>query len=108
MLLVEPFVCLHELENPLMEVVKHTDLQCMEEVWRWEVPHNPGNMSKLVESWVNMAQQAFGISCFSGGIPERSLYIVILLEVLLVRRDILSKFMLCTLRPTTDMPLEMM
>jgi len=62
---------LHEVENPLLEVVKHADLHCMEEVGLREVAHNTGNMSKHVESSVNMAQQEFGIGCLGGGIAER-------------------------------------
>jgi len=45
----------HEVENPLLEVVKHADLHCMEEVGLGEVAYNTGNMSKHVESSVNMA-----------------------------------------------------
>jgi len=48
-------VHLHEVENPLLEVVKHADLHCMEEVGLREVTHDTGNMSKQVESSVNMA-----------------------------------------------------
>ena len=42
-------------KNPLLEVVKHADMHYMEEVWLREVPDNTGNMSKQVESMVNMA-----------------------------------------------------
>jgi hypothetical protein len=45
---------LHEVENPLLEVVKHADLHCMEEVGLREVAHEAGNMSKYLESSVNM------------------------------------------------------
>jgi hypothetical protein len=48
-------VRLHEVENPLLEVVKHADLHCMEVIGLWEVAHNTGNMSKHIESWVDMA-----------------------------------------------------
>jgi hypothetical protein len=61
--LVQPFVYLHEVENPLLEVFEHADLHCMEEVGLREGAHDAGNMSKLVESSVNMAQQDFGIGC---------------------------------------------
>jgi len=37
---------LHKVENPLLEVVKHGDLHCMEEVGLSEVARNTGNMSK--------------------------------------------------------------
>jgi len=66
-------VCLHEVENPLLEVVKHADLHCMEEVGLWEVAHNTGNMSKHVESSVDMARQEFGIGCLGVGIAEHSI-----------------------------------
>jgi len=46
---------LHEVENPLLEVVKNADLHCMGEVGLREVAHDTGNMSKHVESSVNMA-----------------------------------------------------
>jgi hypothetical protein len=49
-------MCLYEVENPLLEVVKHADLHCVEEVGLREVTHNTGNMSKHVEFSVNMTQ----------------------------------------------------
>jgi len=66
-------VHLHEVEYPLLEVVKHADLHCMEEVGLMEVSHNTGNMSKHVESSVNMARQEFGIGCLGVGIADRSI-----------------------------------
>jgi hypothetical protein len=66
-------VCLHEVENPLLEVIKHADLQCMEEVGLREVAHNTGNLLKHVESSVNMARREFGIGCLGVGIAERSI-----------------------------------
>ena len=47
---------LHEVENPLLEGVKHADLHCMEEVGLREAAHNPENMLKYVESSVHMVQ----------------------------------------------------
>jgi len=99
---------LHEVENPLLEVVKHANLHCMEEVGLWEIAHNTGNMLKLIESSVNMARREFGIGCLGVGIAEDSIEVVIPPGVLLVRRHIISKFVLWTLAPKTDMPLEMM
>jgi hypothetical protein len=101
-------VRLHEVENPLLEVVKHADLHCMEEVGLREVAHNTGNMSKHVESLVNMARREFLIGCLGVGIAERSIKVVIPPGVLLVRMHIISKFFLWTLVPKTDMSLEMM
>ena len=72
-LLVGPFVHLHEVENPLLEVVKHADLNCMEEVGLREVAHNTRNVSKHVEFSVNMAQREFGIGYLGVGIIEHSL-----------------------------------
>jgi len=66
-------VHLHEVENPTLEVVNHADLHCMEEVGLREVTRNTGNMSKHVESSVNMARQDFGIGCLGVGITERSI-----------------------------------
>jgi len=80
----------------------------MEEVGLREVAHDTGNMSKHVESSVDMARREFGIGCLRVGIAERSIYVVIPPGVLLVRRDIISKFVVWTLAPKTDMPLKMM
>jgi len=63
----------HEVENPLLVVVKRADLHCMEEVGLWEMTHNRGNKSKHFESSVNMAQREFGIRCLGVGIAERSI-----------------------------------
>jgi len=67
------FVRLHEVENTLLEVVKHADLHCMEDVELPEVAHDTGSMSKPVESSVDMARQDFGIGCLGVGIAERSI-----------------------------------
>jgi len=64
---------LHEVENPLLVVVKHADLHCMEVLGLWEVTHDTGNMSKHIESPVNMGQQEFGIGCLGVGIAEHSI-----------------------------------
>jgi len=37
MVLIEPFVHLNEVENPLLAVIKHANLHCMEEVSVQEV-----------------------------------------------------------------------
>ena len=63
---------LHEVENPLVEVVNHGDLHCMEEVRLEEVAHDTGNMSKHVEFSVNMLPREFGIGFLGVGITERS------------------------------------
>jgi len=101
-------VHLHEVENPLLEVVKHADLHCEEEVGLWEFAHDPGNMSTHVESSVTMARLLFGIGCLGVRITERFIWVVIPPEVSLVRRDIISKLVLWTLVPETNMPLGMM
>jgi hypothetical protein len=80
----------------------------MEEVGDREVIHDTGNMSKHVEISVDMVRQEFGIGCLGVGIVARSISVVIPPGVLLVRRDIISKLVLWTLAPNTDMPLEMM
>ena len=63
----------HVVENPLLEVVKRADMHCMEEVGPREVAHNTGNISKHVESSLNMARREFGIRCLGVAITERSL-----------------------------------
>jgi hypothetical protein len=80
----------------------------MEEVGLRESAQNAGNMSKHVVSSVNMAPREFGIRCLGVGIAGRSIYVVIPPGVFLVRMHIISKFVLWTLAPKTDMPLEMM
>jgi hypothetical protein len=99
---------LHEVRNPLLEVVKHADLHCMEEVGLREVAHNTENVSKHVESSVNMARREFGIGCLGVGIAQHSIKVVIPPGVLLVRIHVISKFFLLTLGAKTDMSLEMM
>jgi hypothetical protein len=47
-------MCLHEVENALLEVIKHADRHCMENVGLQEVTHNTRNMSKHAESSGNM------------------------------------------------------
>jgi len=101
-------VRLYEVETPLLEVIKHADLHCMEVVGLWEVTHDTGNISKHVRSSVNMARQEFGIGSLGVGIAERSIQVVIPPGVLLVSRGIISKFTLWTLAPETHMSLEMM
>jgi hypothetical protein len=80
----------------------------MEEVGLREVAHNVGNMSKHVESSVNVARREFGMGCLGVGIAEHSIKVEITPGVLLVRRHKISKFVLGTLAPKTDMLLEMM
>jgi hypothetical protein len=80
----------------------------MEEVGDREVAHNTGNMLKVIEALVIMVRRALGIGCLGVGIAERSMYVEIPPGVLLVRRDIFSKFVLGTLAPKTDMLLEIM
>jgi len=53
---VEPFVRLHEVENQLLEVVKHADVDYMEEVGLRVVAPDTGDMLKHVESLVNMVR----------------------------------------------------
>jgi hypothetical protein len=66
-------VCLHEAENPLLQVVRHADLHGMEDVGVREADHDTGNMSKHVEYPVNMARREFGIGCSGVGIAELSI-----------------------------------
>jgi hypothetical protein len=64
------FVRLHETQNPLLEVVKHADLNCMEEVRLREVAHDTGDVSKHIESSVNMVGREVGIGCLAVGIND--------------------------------------
>jgi len=63
----------HEVENLLVQVVKHVDMHCVEEVGLREVDHNTGNMSKQVESFMNTAQREFSIGCLRLGVAECSI-----------------------------------
>jgi hypothetical protein len=73
LIVVEPLVCLHEVENPILEVVKHSDLHCMEKVGLRNVAHDTGNTSKHIESSLNMVRREFAIGCLGVGITERSI-----------------------------------
>ena len=101
-------MCLHEVENPLLEVVKQANLHCMDEDRLREVTHNTRNMSKHIEFGVNMSRPEFSILCLGVGIAKHSIQVVIPPGVFLVRRDIISKFVLWTPEPKRDMPLKMM
>jgi hypothetical protein len=101
-------VRLHEVEHPFLDVVKHADLHCIEDVGCREVAHNTRNVPKHGESLVYMARQEFGIGCLGVGIAEHSIYVVIPPGLLLVRMHVISKFVLRTLALKTDKPLEMM
>ena len=68
---------LHEVKNRLREVVKAADVHCMEEIGLGEVAHNTTNMSKHVESSVNMVRGEFGINCHGVGIAECLIFVVI-------------------------------
>jgi hypothetical protein len=85
-------VRLRDVENPLLIVIKHAHLHWMEVIGLWEVAHDTGNMSKHIESLVIMARQEFSFSCLSVGIAECSILVAIPLGALLVRRNIITKF----------------
>jgi hypothetical protein len=55
-----------------------------------------------------MAQRAIIFGHLGVGIVERSQQVVILPGVFLVRKNIITKFGLCTLAPKTDIMLKMM
>ena len=105
--LVRPFVYLCEVEDPLIEVVKHTNLYYMEEVRHWNVAHDATNTLKHMRISVNTARHEFGIGYVGVDIAENSILVVITPGVFLVRWDIISKFFLWTLATKTDMPFEM-
>jgi hypothetical protein len=64
---------LHEADNPLVKVGKHSGLHCMEDLGLKEVTNNTGNMSQHVKSSVNMARQDIGIVCLVVRIAEPSI-----------------------------------
>jgi hypothetical protein len=64
---------LNDVENPSVEVVKHANLHCVEDVGLWEIPHNTGNMSTHVAFWVHITRRESGISCIGVGIAEDSI-----------------------------------
>ena len=64
---------LHGVENSHLEVVKDANRHSMEEVRIWEVAHEIGNMSKHVETSVNMARREFGIGSLGVGIAMHSI-----------------------------------
>jgi hypothetical protein len=80
----------------------------MEEVRLREIAHITGNMSKHVQSWVDMAHREFGIRWLRVGIAERSILGVITPGVFRVRMHIILKLVLWILPPKTDMSLDMM
>jgi hypothetical protein len=59
--------------NPLLVVFQHADLHCVEEFGLWVGAHNTGNMSKHVQSTVNMPRREFGIGCLGVGITQHSI-----------------------------------
>jgi hypothetical protein len=58
---VELFVHLHEVENPLLEVVRHADLHCREEARYREGTYDTGNILKHTESSIHPAWQVICI-----------------------------------------------
>jgi hypothetical protein len=60
------------VEYPLLEVVKHSDLDCMEEFGLRQVAYDTGNMSRPIEFSVNMERREFAIIYLGLGIPECS------------------------------------
>jgi hypothetical protein len=78
----------------------------MEEVGLREDSNDTGNMSKHVQSLVNMARWQFGGGCLGVIIAQRLIQVMIPPQVFLVKRDIIFKFVLLTLAPKIDMPLR--
>jgi hypothetical protein len=76
----------------------------MEEVGLRELAQITGNSLKHFESSLNMAQREFSISWLGVNIAEHSISVVIPPGVSLIRRHIISMFVLSTLAPKTDIP----
>jgi hypothetical protein len=66
-------VRLHEVENPLLELIKDANLHCIEEFPFRQVAHDTGNMLNQVESPVNMEQQELNIGWLCVSITEGSI-----------------------------------
>jgi hypothetical protein len=98
---------LHTVDNPLLEVVKHGDLDGMEEFGLREVGHNTWNMLNHAKSSVHKAGRQFGLRCLAVGIAEHSISVMSPPGVLVFKKHILLKFVLWTLGLKTDMLLEM-
>jgi hypothetical protein len=88
--LVEPFVHPHEVENPFLEEVKYAKLHCIQEVGFWAVNHDTGNMSKHIEYSVNLGRPELRIISLDVQIAEGAIYVVIPQAVMLVKRNIIS------------------
>jgi hypothetical protein len=78
---------LHDVEYLIVEVVKGADLHCMEEVGHTEVIYHIANMSKHVQSSVNMVRREFGILCLGDCTTERTMSVVIPPRVLLHQQE---------------------
>jgi hypothetical protein len=61
------------VENPLLEVIKHADLDGMDKVGLRDGAHDTGNMLKYVDSSMTIARRDVGIGCLGIGIAERSI-----------------------------------
>jgi hypothetical protein len=65
-------VCLHEVEHPLVEGVKHDNQHEKEEVGVQVVNHDRGNMSYHVQFFVKIGLQAFTIGHKTGSAKCKS------------------------------------
>jgi hypothetical protein len=106
--LVEPFMLLHEVENPLLVVFSHADLHRGEDVFHSKIAHHTGNASNEVSSIVNLASGQFRIGSIGVGIAPHSMFVVILLGMLLIRWELISNFDWWTLTLKTTMLLKIM
>jgi hypothetical protein len=64
---------IHEVEYPLLEVIKRANVHCMEEVGHRKISHDTGNLSTHIESSVHMARREVGTGLLGVGITERSI-----------------------------------
>jgi hypothetical protein len=62
------FMLHHEVQNPLLEVVKHAVLNCMQKVELRQVAHNARTRLIHVESSVSMMRGEFSIGFLAVGI----------------------------------------
>jgi hypothetical protein len=71
--LAELFIRLHDVDHPLMVVVKHADLHCIEEVGLRAATYDTRNKLKHFESSVTMMRHEFAMGYVGVGITTHSI-----------------------------------
>jgi hypothetical protein len=73
---VERFPPLYEVENPLLEDVKHAEQHLIEVVALREITHDTGKMSPHVDSSMNKVRREYSIDSLGDGIAEHSILVM--------------------------------